>query len=445
VKTSIRTLFLACFAGLVAATAAHGQPLPEAAVSAPEPATEAQQRGPENWFEAQLMIEELVETGELDRAAALGDQLIELTIAEFGEVSEELADAYMLLADVDRRNENYQAAEAGILRAIDIYADLDGPLSPVLIDPFLDLGDNYDEAGDFSSAISAYSEARTIGRRNFGLLNTDQLAIIEDMTAAAERLGDIETAQGLQLEALTLVERTYDEFSPEAIDARYKYAAWLRKNRRHEEARAFYFDILRAIKRYYDDDPMMRIRVYRERAASYREERYDDGAGLSGLRESIELLEEMPDPPMLLLAELYLEAADWNVQFSTGAGFIAGEDYLMAWQLLGQVDNGEELRREWFEELTVVEMSSVSRRGLSDDPDAPRGSIEIHFTVDRAGRARDIEVVSADPPGFKESDFVRQYRNGRFRPRVEDGMLVDYRRARLIEFFYDPSFVDEAD
>jgi tetratricopeptide (TPR) repeat protein len=391
------------------------------------------------------MIEEALEAGDLDRAASLGERLIELTIAEFGEVSRELADAYMLVADVDRRNENYTAAEAGILRAIDVYADLDGPLSPVLIDPFLDLGENYEEAGDYTSAISAYGEARTIGRRNFGLLNFDQLAIIDDMTAAAEQLGDLETAQQLQLEALTLVERNYDEFSLEAIDARYKYAGWLRSNRRHEEARAYYFDILRAIKRYYDDDPMMRIRAYRARAASYREEDFDDSAGLSGLRESIELLEAMPDPPLLLLAELYLEAADWNVEFSTGAGFIASEDYLMAWQLLGRVDNGDTLRREWFEDLTVVEMGSVSRRGLSDDPDAPKGSIEIHFVVDRAGRARDIEVVSANPPGLKESDFVRQYRNGRFRPRVEDGALVDYRRARLIEFFYDPSFVDEAD
>lgn len=401
--------------------------------------------GPGNWFEAQLMLEEAVEAGDLDRAASLGEQLIDLTIAEFGPVSRELADAYMLVAEVDRRNEDYTAAEAGILLAIDVYADLDGPLSPVLIDPFLDLGETYDEAGDFASAISAYGEARTIGRRNFGLLNSGQLAVIEDMTTAAERLGDLETAQGLQLEALTLVERTYDEFSPEAIDARYKYAGWLRRIRRHEEARAFYFDILRAIKRHYDDDPLMTIRAYRERAASYREEDFDDSSGLSGLRESIELLEAMPDPPLLLLAELHLEAADWNVEFSTGAGFVASEDYLMAWQLLGQLDNGDELRREWFEDLTVVEMGPISQRGLSDDPDSPKGSIEIHFTVDRTGRARDIEVVNANPPGFKESDFVRQYRNGRFRPRIEDGTIIDFRRARLIEFFYDPSFVEETD
>jgi tetratricopeptide (TPR) repeat protein len=436
-------MLAACCLCLVAAPNAPGQSLPDAALSGAADGPEAARQSPDNWFEARLLIEEAIEAGDLDGAAALGERLIELTVAEFGDVSTELAEAWRLLAEVDRRIGNHTAAETAILRAIDIYADLNGPLSPVLIDPFLDLGENYDEAGDYTSAISAYGEARTIGRRNFGLLNSDQIAIIDDMTAAAERLGDLEIAQGLQLEALTLIERTSEEFSPEAIDARYKYADWLRSNRMHEEARTHYFDILRAINRYYDDDPMMRIRAYRERAESYREERFDDSAGLSGLRESIELLEAMPDPPLLLLAEVYLEVADWNVQFSSGAGFIASEDYLKAWELLGSIDNGDQLRREWFEELTVVQMGAVSRRGLSDDPDAPKGSIEIHFTVDRAGRAREIEIVSANPSGFKESDFVRQYRGGRFRPRVEDGRLVDYRRARLIEFFYDPSIVDD--
>jgi tetratricopeptide (TPR) repeat protein len=401
----------------------------------PEPAA--------NWFETRLEIEELVEAGNLDAAAALADRLLELTTEQFGLASTELAEAYLLLATVDRLNGDFTGAETSILEAIEIYADREGPLSPVLIDPFLNLGENYDEAGDYASAISAYGEARTIGRRNFGLLNDAQIEIIDAMTAAAERLGDIEVAQELQLEALTLVERNFEEFSLEAIEARYKYADWLRRNRLHEEARAYYYDILRAIKRYYDDDPMMQIRALRERAASFRAEDFDDSAGLSGLRDSIELLEAMPDPPLLMLAELYLEAADWNVEFSSGGGFISGEDYLMAWQLLGQVENGAELRREWFEELTVVEMGGVSRRGLSDDPNAPKGRVEIHFTVDRAGRAREIEIVASDPPGLKENDFVRQYRNARFRPRVEDGRVVDFRRARLIEFSYDPSFLDD--
>lgn len=396
-----------------------------------------------NWFETRLEIEDLIESGALDEARALGDLLIELTTAEFGPLSAELAEAYLLLAKVDRLNQNFTAAETSILSAIDIYADRDGPLAPTLIDPFLDLGENYDEAGDYASAISAYGEARTIGRRNFGLLNADQIEIIDLMTAAAERLGDMEVAQGLQLDALTLVERNFDEFSIEAIDARYKYASWLRRNRRHEEARAYYFDILRVIKRYYDDDPMMKIRAWRERAASFREEDFEDSSGLSGLRDGIELLEAMPDPPALLLAELYLDAGDWNVEFTSGAGLVAGEDYLAAWRLLGMLDNGEELRRDWFENLNVVEIGSVSRRGLSNEPDAPRGSVEIHFTVDRAGRTSDIEVVNSDPPGFKASDFIRQYRSARFRPKIDNGQLVDARRARLIEFRYDPSAVEQ--
>ena len=93
--------------------------------------------------------------------------------------------------------------------------------------------------------------------------------------------------------------------------------------------------------------------------------------------------------------------------------------------------------------MTVVEMTPVSRRGLSPEPDAPLGFVEIRFTVDRAGRARDIEITDSYPQGLKDSAFLRQYREGRFRPRVENGELVEVRRARRNEFRYDPEAVED--
>ena len=439
-NTSLRVLFFTSCSWLVAAQTASAQL--QADQEAPEldalAESEPGQRAPANWFEARLAIEELSEAGDFAAAVALGDVLIELVTEEFGPASEELAEAHLLLAGAHQLNEDFTDAETGILRAIEIFADREGPLSPVLIDPFRDLGENYDKAGDYTAAISAYSEARTIGRRNFGLLNQAQLEIIDDMTAAAERLGDIEEAQKLQLDAMTLVERIFEESSLEAIEARYKYAAWLRSQRMHEEARAFYFSILRVINRSYDDDPLMTVRLFRERADNFRDEDNGDSFGLSGLRDAIDILEAMPDPPTLLLAEVYLETGDWNVEFSRAGGAIGGDDYIAAWHLLESVNNGLELRRQWFYELTVIEMNAVSSQGLSSDPDAPRGHVEIHFTVNRAGRATEIEITESDPPGLKDGAFLRQYRNARFRPRVENGQIVESRRAHSLEFRYQP-------
>jgi TonB family protein len=435
VKTPTGAFLLAHCCVAIAMATAHGQ---EAAVDEAAPGGEAgvEQPAPENWLETRIRMEELAEAGDFEAAAALQARLLELAAAEFGEDSPRLAETHLLIADIYRRGGDFTAAEASILNAIDVYSEQEGPLSPVLIDPYLDLGENYDAAGDYGSAISAYSEARTIGRRNFGLLNKDQLAIIDSMTAAAERLGQLEEARDLQIEALTLVERTHDETSLEALEARYKYAAWLRRHRQFDEERRIYFEILRMLNRDHGDEPLLTVRALRERAASYREEDNGDGLGLSGLRDALEMVEELPDPPALLLAELHVEIADWNVEFSRSGAI--GDDYLAAWNYLGTLPNGAELRREWFDGLTVVEIDPISSRGLSTDFGAPSGYVVVRFTVDRAGRARDVEVTDSYPQGFKDGAFLRQYREARFRPRIVNGELVATRRARRNEFRFDP-------
>lgn len=443
---SIAALTLAAFygsfpPGLALAQPAPGQEPEPPAGSATRDASGATAPAQADWFETRLAIEELSDSGNYEAAAALGDHLLEVAAAEFGSKSKRVAEAHLLLAKVDRGNKDYEAAEGKILEAIDVYEAVDGPLSPVLIDPYLDLGDTYDEAGDYPSALSAYGEARNIGRRNFGLLNEDQLEIIDEMSEVSEKLDKVDEARELQIEAITLVERNHGETSLEAIDADYKYALWLRKHRLYPDERRMYFEIQRIIAQHYDDDPLMSVRMLRARAASYRDENNGESIGLGGLREAIGLLEEMPDPPPLLLAEVYLDIGDWDVQFSRGGTI--GDDYLMAWELLGKVENGEELRRQWFSQLTAVQISALSSRGLTTDAEAPMGHIVVYFTVDPQGRTTDVVITDSDPPGFKDSAVLRLIRDARFRPQIENGAFTSARRAYRFEFRYKPEDVDD--
>jgi len=391
---------------------------------------------PRDWLETRIAIEELAEDEDFTAAMALGDRLLELAELEFGPESTSLADSHLLLADVLRRDRSYQAAEEQILTAIDILEAGEGPLSPELIEPFLQLGDNYGEAGDFASALSSYGEARNIGRRNFGLLNEDQLEIIDMMSDAADRMGEIEEAQELQLERLTLIERNYDTSSIETIEALFRYAVWLRNHSFFEEERRLYFQIERIIEEHHDDDPLLHVRVLRQRALSYRVADSGDAFGLAGLRDALEYLEEMEDPPVLMVARVLTDIGDWLVEFSRTAS--VDEEYLQAWQLLGQVENGEALRKEWFEDLNEVEISSLSNRGLSTDPTDPAGYVVVYFTVDTEGRTQDIEITDSRPPGFKDASVARLMREARFRPRIIDGRIVPTRRAYRFEFRYAP-------
>jgi TonB family protein len=413
-------------------SAAGGQAADEPAGAAPLSSSDAGSAG--NWLETRVAVEELRDAGDFDAALALEARLIELVMAQFGADSRAMADAYRLLASVHRERGDFEEAEEQLLMAIEIYEHAAGPVAPDLIDPYVELGGTYYDAGDYAGAISAYGEARTIGRRNFGLLNEEQLPIVDLMTDAADRLGDIEEAKNLQEDALTLIERVHGESSLEAIDAQYKYAHWLRSKGLYEEELRLYYDVQRIIDDEYDDDPLMLVRNFRERAMSYRAAHNANPLGLSGLGDALDLLESMPEPPTLLLAEVLVERGDWFVQFDRASNEVS--EYLRAWQLLGQLDNGSELRKEWFDSLHVVELPGLSQRGLSNNPADPEGHVVVYFTVDTTGRTRDVEITESEPPGLKDGAVNRLMRLARFRPKVSNGVFAPARRAYRWEFRY---------
>jgi TonB family protein len=432
VTNSIRALKLALCCGLLAAGTALAQSAPSGppaldAASAPPP--------PSSWFETRLTIEEYVESGDYAAALALGDHLLELAAAEFGPESERVAEAHMLLARVHRANHDYEGAEQEILAAVDVFEEADGPLAATLVEPYLDLGDNYNDDGNYAGALASYTEARNIGRRNYGLLNENQIPIIYEMSEAASKLGDSEEANNLQLDAVTLVERVYGSDSAQAVDAQFKYAAWLRAARLYDQERNVYLQIEQTIEQSLGSDPLMLVRTMRERAASFRDEGYGDSRGLGGLFEAVKLLEGLPDPNPLLLAQVWTDIGDWYVAFNIVG---AGDPYASAWATLGQLENGDELRRDWFDDLTILRMGSLSRRGLTTDPTAPMGRVVVYFTIDTAGRPRDIRITESEPPGFKDVSVIRLIQDARFRPRIVDGELTPAEHAYRFEYHYEP-------
>ena len=414
------------------------------ATLAPDALTEESLTGdaalPNNWFEIRVTIEDLADAGDYATAIELSDLLLELAEAQYGPESDNLAQSHLLIAKLHRQSGDYAAAETSVLDAIGVYEAAEGPLTEKLIEPFLELGETYYADERYANALASYGEARTIGRRAYGLLNEDQLTIIDRMTDAALELNDFEEAQSLQLEALMLIERRYDAEAPEAIEARFDYAAWLREQRRYQQERLQYHEIMRIVSRAYGDLDLRIVRALRERANSFRVERNGDSLGLSGLRDALDIVRELPEPAPLIEAQVLRDLGDWDVAFSrVGA---RGSEYLEAWALLGRVENGDELRREWFEDLAIVYLAPLSPRGLSNAPDAAKGRVVVAFTVDTSGVTSDIEINESDPPGFKDAAVERQIRASRFRPRIVNGVLTSARRVLGLDFSYNPDFVD---
>lgn len=418
-------------AALGLAQLAHGQEAPNEPVEAP--AGSSEEAPPSDplitRFEARLEFERLVDAEDYEAADQVGRRMLDLTVEEFGAESKQAGDAHVALAEAQANAGEFTAAEENFLVAIEIYRDNDGVYSGSLVRPLVGLGDAYHGDSQYLNAVSAYNEARTVSRRVFGLLNEDQIPILDRMTRSFTDMNEYVEADEQQAEALRLVERNHPVQSEEVLEAIYKYAAWLRESRRYGEEREHYQRAMRIVREHYGDESPLLVRPLRETGNSFRSQGAAVGQGISGLRQALEILEAHADPDPLMLAQVWRDLGDWQVAFAKVGS--EGEEYRQAWALLGRVENGEALRERWFAGIEYVFREPLSQRGLSADPDAPSGYVLVKFDIDETGHTDNVEIVEADPSQFKEEAVARHVRLSRFRPHMSEGMVVAARNLAL--------------
>jgi len=420
---------------LVFSTAGWSQPEstgPDA--PAPQPAP--------NRFETHIEFLDRTELEEFDLAASVGTRLVDLVEAEDGPTSAGLAEVLTDVGEVQRRAGQYDAAERSLLRAIDIYQSLDGPASAKLINPMLSLGMTYNDSEKYGAAVIILSEARSIDRRNYGLLDEGQLAIIGHLTKSYIRLRDYEQANQKQLEGLRLSQRIHGVDTLESLPALYTYAAFLRSVSSHDEARYYYNRAIRIIHRERGkSDPALAYPL-REIGNSFREQGFPEGLGASALKRAIEILEQAEPLDYLALARVYRDLGDWYTAFSrVGRG---AEEYEKAWQLLGESEMGSPLQQEWFDtrQPEFVYFVSPSQRGLrakGSEPGLKEGFVTIQFDLLPNGRTDNVTVLESDPVGGKDESTLRSMRNSRLRPNLVDGKVaVTEGLKRRYRFTYQP-------
>ena len=412
----------------------------EAAAEPASTAEEALFTLPPSPLEARIEFERLTEEGALEEAIELAEHLLALTIAENGETSTATGQAQLQLADAQRRAERYDDAEISYLNAIETFRTADGPFSELMIDPSIGLGDTYHADGQYMNAISAYNEARTIQRRANGLLNEDQIPIMDRMTESLQAMSMFIEADEQQQAALTLVERIYGTGSVESLQAIYKYARWLRSAYLYFGEREQYERAIRIIRAEHGKDDPLLVEPWRGIGNSYREQSLEDPRGASALNSARELLENLENPDPVALAQTLTDIGDWKTAFGpAGSG---ADEYLAAWNLLATAPDGDNLRADWFARTRprIVYQERFSSRGLAqnpNDPDARSGHVLLRFDIDPFGRTENVEILESVPPGFKDDAAARSVRLSRFRPQIENGEFVLARsRAYMITFSY---------
>ena len=350
INTVRRSLFATCnlLTGLVFLCAAAGSAAAqsEPAQPATEPGEPLPTHAPLTRLEVQIQFEQLIDAEDYVAAAAAAAQLLELSIAQYGERSLEAGHASFELAEAQRLAGMNNEAELNYLNAIETFRGVDGPFSELTIDPSIGLGDTYQSDGQYLNAVAAYNEARTLQRRINGLLSEDQIEVMDRLTRSFQSMAMHLEADEQQREAMTLIERIYGPDSEEALQAIYKYALWLQSVYRFSEAREQYERAIRIIRAAYGKDVPLLVEPYRGIGNSFRSQGLQDPRGASALRSAVELLENQEQADPLLLAEALIDVGDWETAFEpAGSGH---EAYGKAWNLLSASAQGRQRRAERF-------------------------------------------------------------------------------------------------
>ena len=366
---------------------------------------------------------------------ARNEQFVASTETQFGRKSLQLAEAYVGLADAHRNAQQYGDAAQHYLTAVEIYRAVDGPFTALAIGPLTSLGDNYHEADNDANAVSAYSEARTVSRRAYGLHHEEQIALLDRLSRSLLDLNQFAEAEDQQVEALRLIQRANPPNSDAVLEGIYKYAGWLGQRLMFQLERDQYMRALRIIRNNYEARDVRQARPLLGIGNTYRQERNPAGMGISSLKDALALLLEQPEQDPVAIASALRDIGDWSVAFDK-TGY-QGTEYQRAWQLLDSVPGGERLRREWFYGANYVLYEPISPRGLSNDPDALSGHVTVKFDLDTGGNSGNVMLVSSNPVGLKDEAVLRHIRRSRFRPLIENGTLVAGRDLAIqVKFRY---------
>ena len=395
-------------------------------------------------LEAQLTLRDLLDHGEYSAAVPVAARLFELTEEEFGERSTESAVAVSNLAETQRRARLYEDSERNFLTAVELFRETGGNLTDSVITPLVGLGATYQAMDQHPQAITAFQEARTINRRVHGLLNEDQIDILDHIARSLVSMDLYEDAEEQKMTALRIMERAYGEQSLEILPTLYDHALWFRSIYRFQQERDYYGRAMAIVRGRQDNQSPLLVQPLRQIGNSFRVQKLPEGRGIGSLRRALEILQAQSEPDTVEMARVLRDIGDWQVAFSKIGP--TGAEYRQAWALLNEVEDGEALQRRWFREPDYVLHEHPSTRGLVDpgEPGAQPGHVLVTFDVLPSGRTANIAVLESVPPGLKDDSSIRSIARSRFRPRMIDGEPVLAEGvARDFTFYYAPKAAEE--
>jgi len=328
-------------------------------------------------------------------------------------------DALVELGRLQTELTEFDAAQASYLAGIERLVEEHGEFSPTLIEPYTGLARAYLLNEQPLEAVTIIEQARHISQRNFGLLNVDQAALLDELSRAYLLMGDTAEAQNIQRERLTLAQRRFGRGDPRVIPFHNQLADYYDLSRMRVHAREQYEAAL-AIQRenFGEDDGRLLVPL----SELLRIDILLGGSG-SARRRLAQVLESSENATPIEVANALAALGDWEQARRRKEAAV--EYYRDAYATLHVED--PYIAAEYFAAPRFIDFvpppSPVDRRG-NREPYA-WGSIVARFRVAADGTAADVAVVAANPAGLMDSRYVERLAAAIYRPRLLDGEPTD--------------------
>jgi tetratricopeptide (TPR) repeat protein len=330
--------------------------------------------------------------------------------------------------------DEFESAETAYLEGIEILTDEFGEFSLQLIDPYRALATSYRLSGQYPEALIVLEQAQHISQRNLGLFNSEQLHLLDEMSRVYEVSGDTRGAHEIQQERLTIGLRQYGT-SLQVLPYRYYLADYFERSRMRTKAREQYEEVLEVQNLHLDEHAEDRLKPLRALLSLD----IIDGRRTSAERRIEEILALGTEISASERAKSMAVLGD--LEMANGRREAGLDQYRAAYRVLAALDESQ--ASELFAKPLFVDfVAPASPVDLSTRGDEYQwGTITVDFEISADGRARAVEIVSANPRELMESRYRRRLLEAHFRPRLVAAEPVATHHLRYThEFRYFPQY-----
>ncbi|MEM7433213.1 MAG: hypothetical protein AAF351_14930, partial [Pseudomonadota bacterium] len=397
---------------------------------------------------------ELMDLRVWDEADTAAKRVVELALKMRGARSNDFAKALTNLAIVQHQNEQYDAAQQNYETAIEIIEENEDRLNAQLVNPLKGLGASQMESGRPDLAKDTFSRAVHVTHVNEGPHNLNQLFILESLSEADLRLGDIESAEVIQDRIYAINRRMYPEDSFELVNPLMKRADWQHRAGFIYEERISLRYAIRIIEDHKGKssldlvDPLLKLGrsyFYADASGSQALQKGGFATGEIYFKRAQRIARETEEPDWRVSAQTSLALGD-HYMFQ-GNDQRARRVYQDLWADLSEGGTQEHLD---YRGAVLEDYITLSQRQLPQfvqpDPDAPtetdepalEGEVAVAYVISSRGRATKLKIVDADPEEFGDMvRFVtRELRSRVYRPKFIDAEPVNSDEQLLTHTFY---------